>query len=216
MRLFHLLTAISVASLFMTTSNAQPTPKSLAGEYYLRGVQEVGSGIKLNDDFTFEFFFVYGALDRFGKGTWKLQGKQVILTSSQRPPKDFALVTSKTVPGNKLTIRIVDPNTNLLRHVESAVKNGTDVQRQITNEKGEVSFLKQPQNEAISLRFEFAPERYSVFPITNKAHNYYEFRFEPWIMDVFFENQAYTLSDDGLEGLHPLLEPGKSYSFERE
>ncbi|GAB3687997.1 hypothetical protein GCM10027592_02300 [Spirosoma flavus] len=199
----------------MNISIAQPTAKSLAGEYYLRGVHEVGSGIKLNEDFTFEFFFVYGALDRFGKGTWKLQDKQVILNSSKRPSKDFSLVTSRTVPGNKLTIRIADPNTNLLRHVESAVKNGANVQREITNEKGEAHFAKQTQIEAISLRFEFVPERYSVFPVTNKAHNYYEFRFEPWIMDVFFENQTYTISENGLEGQHPLLEPGKSYSFER-
>jgi hypothetical protein len=204
-----------IACFAAISSNGQSTKKSIPGEYYLSGVREVGSGIKLNADSTFEFFFAYGALDRAGQGRWKQQGNQLILTSRPRPAKDFALVTSRTVPGNQLTIRIVDPNKQVLRYVESAIKNGTDVQREMADEDGQALFTKQPV-EAISLRFELCPDRYSVFPITNKAHNYYEFRFEPWIAEVFFENAAFTLSDNALEGPHPLLEPGKTYSFERQ
>ncbi|GAB4025897.1 hypothetical protein [Spirosoma koreense] len=201
-------------SFLMTQSIAQSMPAPLTGEYYLRGVREVGSGIKLNADSTFEFFFAYGALDRAGSGTWTLQGDQLVLNSRPRPPKDFALVTSRTVPGNKLTIRIVDPNVQLLRYVECAVKNGPDVSRQTTNEKGEAYFAKQPI-DAISVLFRLCPDRYSVFDIPNKAHNYFAFRFEPWISEVFFENVAYTISGSDLNGPHPLLEPGKTYSFER-
>ncbi|GAB2572685.1 hypothetical protein GCM10027190_23370 [Spirosoma areae] len=179
------------------------------------GVREVGSGIRLNADSTFEFFFAYGALDRMGRGTWKQQGNQVMLTSRPRPPKDFALVSSRTVPGTTITVRIADPNKQILRYVDCAVKNGTDIRRGMTNADGQAHFAKQPA-EAISLRFELCPDRYSVFPITNKAHNDFEFRFEPWIAEVFFENAAYTLSDNSLEGPHPLLEPGKTYQFERQ
>ncbi|MBD2754638.1 hypothetical protein [Spirosoma validum] len=198
----------------MTPSTAQSTKESIAGEYYLTGVREVGSGIKLNADSTFEFFFAYGALDRMGQGTWKQQGNQLILNSRPRPPKDFALVTSRTMSETKLTIRIVDPNKQLLRYVEVAAKNRADIQRGMTDVDGKATFAKPPV-EAISLRFELCADRYSVFPITNKAHNYYEFRFEPWIAEVFFKNATYTLSDGELEGSHPLLEPGKTYSFER-
>lgn len=199
--------------LLASQSVAQPT-KKMTGEYYLSGVREVGSGIKLNDDATFEFFFSYGALDRMGQGTWKQQGNQITLTSRPRPPKDFALITSKTIPGDKLTIRIVDPNKQLLHYVEYAVKNGTNIQRGTTNSEGEVR-ITQPSAEAISLRFELCPDRYSVFQIDNKAHNYFEFRFEPWIAEAFFDNVTYTLTETGFEGPHPLLEPGKTYSFER-
>ncbi|MVM33354.1 hypothetical protein GO755_25160 [Spirosoma sp. HMF4905] len=213
MFLIRLLLLWLVACLIAGQSVAQ-SPKKMTGEYYLSGVREVGSGIKLNDDATFEFFFSYGAVDRMGQGTWKQQGNQITLSSRPRPEKDFALVISRIVPGNKLTIRIVDPNKQILRYVECAVKNGSTIQREMTNSEGEVQF-EQKSGEAISLRFELCPDRYSVFPITNKAHNYFEFRFEPWIAEAFFENVTYTLSETGFEGPHPLLEPGKIYSFER-
>ena len=198
----------------MEPSIAQSTNKSIAGEYYLTGVREVGSGIKLNPDATFEFFFAYGALDRAGHGTWKQHGNQLILTSRPRPPKDFALITSRTIPGNKLTIRIVDPNNQLLRYVDCSVKNGDSILREVTDQDGQASFVKQPI-EAMSLRFQLCPDRYSVFTPADKAHNYFEFRFEPWIAEVFFENVTYTTSGNGFEGPLSILEPGETYSFER-
>ncbi|WP_460967499.1 hypothetical protein [Spirosoma migulaei] len=202
-----------IICLMAGKSVAQSSKKTMTGEYYLSGVREVGSGIKLNADSTFDFFFSYGALDRMGQGTWKQQGKQIILNSRPRPLRDFALVTSRTVPGTGLTIRIVDPNKQILRYVECAIKNGKAIQREMTNSDGQVHFTQQAP-EAISLRFELCPDRYSVFSITNTAHNYFEFRFEAWIAEAFFENVTYTLSETGFEGPHPLLEPGKTYSFE--
>ncbi|MBN8822809.1 MULTISPECIES: hypothetical protein [unclassified Spirosoma] len=203
-----------VATLIMTQSIAQKTPKSIAGEYYLTGVREVGSGIKLNPDSTFEFFFAYGALDRMGKGTWKLQGDQIILNSRPKPDKDFALVKSRTVPGNQLTIRIVDTNKQLLSYILVGVKHGADIQQGTTNANGQVHFNKHPV-DALMLQFEFCPERFSIFQVAHKEHNDFEFRFEPWLMDVFFENLSLTLSDNALKGPHPLLDPNKSYSFQR-
>ncbi len=194
---------------------AQTTQKSMIGDYYLQGVREVGSGFRLNADSTFEFFFSYGALDRLGKGTWKRQGEHIVLNSKARPPKDFALVTSRTVPGNKLTIRIIDPNTQLLRYVECSIKSGANVSQESTNEKGEAYFPKHSV-DAISLIFQLCPDRYSAFEIPDKTHNYFEFRFEPWIADVFFENTTYTIVGADLSGPHPLLEPGKTYEFVRE
>ncbi|WP_461092868.1 hypothetical protein [Spirosoma gilvum] len=203
-----------VASLIMTQTIVQQTPKSIAGEYYLTGVREVGSGIKLNPDSTFEFFFAYGALDRMGKGTWKLQGDQIILNSRPKPDKDFALVKSRTVPGNQLTIRVVDPNKQLLSYVLVGVKNGADIQQGTTNNAGQAHFSKHPV-DALMLQFEFCPERYSIFQIAHKEHNDFEFRFEPWMSEVFFENLTLTIGDNTLKGHHPLLDPAKSYSFER-
>lgn len=187
----------------------------MIGEYYLTGVREVGSGLKLNADATFEFFFSYGAMDRLGHGTWKQQGNQLVLASRPRPPKDFALIVSKKVPSDTVTIRIVDENRQLLRYVEWTVKQETGIRRGMTDANGLVRLEKQPI-EAISLRFELCPDRYSVFTVDDKTHNYFEFRFEPWIVEAFFENLTYTVSGNTLEGPHPLLEPGKLYQFKRQ
>ncbi|UFH55589.1 hypothetical protein [Spirosoma sp. KNUC1025] len=213
--MFRILIIWLITCMTMSPSDAQSTStQSVAGEYYLTGIREIGSGIKLNPDATFEFFFAYGALDRAGQGTWKQQGNQIILNSRPRPEKDFALITSRTVPEKGLTVRLVDPNKQLLSYVAFAIKNGTDVQREMADSDGKATFSKSTA-EAISLRFELCPDRYSVFTVANKAHNYFEFRFEPWIAEVFFDNVAYKLTDNDLEGPHPLLETGKTYSFER-
>ena len=55
------------------------------GEYQLRGVREMASGFKLNEDSTFQFYFSYGALDRFGEGRWTMKGNSLILNSRQSP-----------------------------------------------------------------------------------------------------------------------------------
>ena len=211
-----------ITCLMAGQSVAQTASKKMIGEYYLTGVREVGSGLKLNADFTFDFFFSYGALDRAGHGTWKQQGKHLLLSSKSRPPRDFALVTSKTVPSDSITIRIVDPNQQLLQYVECAVKSGDKIQREDTDTDGLAHFTKQAVEftkldiEAISLRFELCPDRYSVFPVTDKAHNYFEFRFEPWISEVFFENATFTISGKGFAGPLSILEPNETYQFERQ
>src|SRR5687768_17783125 len=65
------------------------------GEYYLRGVMETASGFKLNTDSTFEFFYTYGALDRYGSGTWKQVDNIVTFNSRTQPGRDFAILKSE-------------------------------------------------------------------------------------------------------------------------
>jgi hypothetical protein len=68
---------------------AQLTDNKIAGEYYLKGVMEVGSGFRFLEDHTFDFFFSYGALDRMGKGTWKLVEDKIVLNSESWPGERF-------------------------------------------------------------------------------------------------------------------------------
>ena len=84
------------------------TLATIAGEYYLKGVMEMASGIKLNTDSSFEFFFSYGALDRSGAGKWSLKNNTIILNSPLPASQDFALVSNKTVNNDQLTIKILE------------------------------------------------------------------------------------------------------------
>src|ERR1051325_4784902 len=54
---------------------------TMAGQYSLTGVMETASGIQLNKDSTFQFYFSYGALDRYGSGKWSVQKDNIILDS---------------------------------------------------------------------------------------------------------------------------------------
>jgi hypothetical protein len=194
--------------------------KLLAGEYYLQGVMEMASGFLLKPDSDFEFFFSYGALDRFGKGTWELSEtpgineEQVVFKSAARPEHDFALVESKTTAGEFITVRITDPTTNFLRNVFSSLQKGEKKSWVPANNEGEIIFPKQ-EIETISLIFEFSPERFSVFVIKDKAHNDFTFRFEPWIVEVFLDGFTLRVDQHELTGRHPVME-GEKFRYAKQ
>ena len=183
----------------------------LAGEYYLQDVIETASGFKLNPDSAFEFFFIYGALDQSGSGTRTVQHNNILLNSKPRPGKDFALVRSKKTNDDSLVIKIVEANTFFLSHVYCLLSSGDKNPEQLSNKQGLINFPKQAAN-TIMLPFEFCPERTSLFQASDPTDNYFEFRFEPWILEVFFADFKLEINKDELKGPHPLL-TGPSYRF---
>ena len=176
----------------------------MQGEYYLRGVMETASGFKLNADSTFEFFYTYGALDRYGSGKWKEVNGNIIFESRPRPERDFALTKSEKSPGNFTTIRIISDNKLVLHYVDAMIKNGIAVLQKSTDNDGVIRIPKQPV-DSVALLFRLCPDRYSTFQISNKEHNYLEFRLEPWIAEVFFENFNLKFENNRLTGKHPLM-----------
>jgi hypothetical protein len=58
---------------------AAESQATLVGEYHLDGVMETGSGLRLNADGTFDWFFTYGALDLGARGKWERAGNGVDL-----------------------------------------------------------------------------------------------------------------------------------------
>ena len=190
------------------------TADTLAGEYYLTGLREMASGFLFRPDGSFQFFFTYGAMDRFGSGKWEHSGAQIILNSRTKPLYDFALIESKTQSHDFINIKMDSPNPALLRHVFCSLQNGVEGTWKQMSQYGDVQFPKQ-QVETISLILEFCPERFSTIPIHQQEYNEFTFRFEPSIMEVFFENFLLQLKPDGLSGNHPLME-GDVFSYAKQ
>lgn len=67
------------------------TQTKAAGEYNLVGIQDMAAGIRLTDRGTFEFYYMYGAVDRFAKGTYTVEGKTIKLKSEKEAGKDFTI-----------------------------------------------------------------------------------------------------------------------------
>jgi hypothetical protein len=204
---------VALASLYIfCTLNI--AAQNITGEYYLHGVMETGSGFKLSADSGFQFFFSYGALDRYGKGKWSLKNDSiVILNSNKRPPFDFRLEKNSTTTEKNITIQVDDANKNILRYVQGFIKTKSGEVPFEMNNAG-IAQLKNEPIDSIGLVFTICPDRYSVFPVSNN-NNYFLFKIEPWIAEVFFENFILKFSDNMLTGKHPLLE-GKEYSYEKE
>jgi hypothetical protein len=124
------------------------------------------------------------------------------------------LAQSKKQDGDNITIKITDSNTNLLRYMYGIIISGDKGQKGAADNDGKITFEAQ-KIDSIILLFEFCPEKQSIFTIPANGHNYFEFRIEPWIMEVYFENLDLQITGDGLEGAHPLLAEGKKYNYEK-
>jgi len=192
--------------------HAQTNP-SVTGEYYLSGVMETGSGFKLDPDSGFQFFFSYGALDRSGAGTWSVVDKKVVFNSRKYPGSDFALIAGKKTGDTGITIRITDPNKIFLSHVYCILHSGGKQYEGFSDNEGLIHFPVD-RAESLTLAFEFCAERSSTIKLPDPTHNDLSFKFEPWIMEVFFNNFSLYITPEGFEGQHPLLKPG-TYRFEK-
>ena len=85
----RLLLAVSLC-LALAALLAQAAPTGLAGHYYLeRGPLEVGSELLLKEGGRFEWMLTYGAQDLAAGGTWRADGKQVVLTAAPAPEPVF-------------------------------------------------------------------------------------------------------------------------------
>lgn len=175
-----------------------------AGEYYLRGVMETASGFNLNENLSFQFFFAYGALDRYGSGTWHLHNDRVILTSKPYPGKDFKLINSKTGNSAVTTVQIDVPNKMIFPFIHCLVngENGYEVYDADAN--GTIT-LPFKNTGTIQLVSELCSERISVFE-TDTSCDHFTFNIEPWITEVFFDGFILDVKENSLEGKHPLIE----------
>src|SRR5580698_2962660 len=160
--------------IFLFLSNSLMAQHDITGEYDLEGVMETASGILLKADHTFEIYFSYGALDKDGSGTWIQAGNEIILDSYPRPANDFLLITHKHVPGDSVTIKIIDSNKDILSYVDCLIKNDTGKIGAKTNDDG-VASLPGQHVDSIGLFHEMFSDRPSFFKITDSTENYFEF-----------------------------------------
>ena len=179
----------------------------IAGVYSLEGVMETASAFKLNEDSTFEFYYSYGALDRYGSGKWTVKNDSIIFNSKPFPGKDFKIVDSAVIKNNSTTIKIKNQNTALYRFVYCFFK--TSRGDTLLNADGDGIIILPNKTDTLNLLFELSAERISTFLINNSRYNSYTFNFEPWAVEVFFKKFGLRYSHDHLEGRHPLLEDKK-------
>jgi hypothetical protein len=192
------------------TLYAQNTSDSLAGEYHLQGVMETASALLLKSDSTFELYYSYGAIDRQGSGIWQFEDGRIRLNSRPKPKVDFALSTSKKTSEDVTTVKVLSENTNILEHFEVMIRAADGQNYGKTDNEG-IFLVPKTKVTGIELFFAFCPERFSSFPIKSD-HNYFEFKIEPWIAEIFAEDVILTVQQERLIGQHPLLQ-GDKFEF---
>jgi hypothetical protein len=184
------------------------------GIYYLEGVMETASGIKLNTDGTFEFFFSQGALDRTGKGKWISKDDQVILQSQGEMPKGFVLMKSEKEGNKKASVTVKENNTMLLSYIHVKFTGEKESEPKKLDESGTAVSADKDVTK-ITLYFELCPERTYEFLPMQKGDNIFEFSIDPSIFEIYFDNVILKSGDNTLTGKHPLLR-GDAYTFRKE
>lgn len=201
-----------LCNLYTMIANAQ-NGQDLAGEYYLEGIMETASGFLLRPDSSFEFFFSQGALDRTGKGHWKLHNGKILLQSEPWSGLDFKLDSMGHSAHDNIQVQVVEKNKQLLPFVDVMLVKGELVRDASLNQEGLARFPAMAP-DTILLQFRFCPERYSSFAIKDHSMNRFVFSFQPWVFDVFFTNFELEITPEGLQGKHPML-MGTSYTYTR-
>ncbi len=183
------------------------------GIYYLEGVMETASGIKLDADSTFEFFFSQGALDRTGKGKWSRQGDQVILQSDSLPHPGFTLMRSEKRKEDKNVVVVNESNSMLLSFIYAQLTGAGTPEFLKLGSDGTME-LETGKVNKIELLFEICPERIHEFVPLHDGDNYFEFTIHPSIMDVYINQVALEITENGLKGQHPLLK-GEEFFYRK-
>ena len=193
-------------------SSAQVVKDTIPGEYYLQGVMETSSAILLKPDHSFEIYYSYGAVDRQGTGRWKMENNKIILNSRPWPKSDFKLVSRQSTADELTTVKITTGNQQLLPYFEVMIRAADGEKKGNTNGEGIFQTPKVKANK-IEIFFTLCPERYSSIPVSSDD-NYFEFKVEPWMAEIFLENIVLEVSPEGLKGEHPLLK-GNEFLYKK-
>lgn len=199
--------------VFISLKNNLSAQKNMEGEYVLEGVREMACAFKLNSDSTFEFYFSYGALDRYGSGKWAIDKDNIIFTGKPPPGKDYKLVSTLATNSKFPVLKIEDKNTYLYRLVYCRLLSSQYDTIIPFNDNGIVNLPYAV--DSIQLLSDLCPEKESSFILESKPLTY-TFNFEPWILEVFFNGNTFHYEDGFFEGSFPLLQSGRIYRFAKQ
>ncbi|MDT9599332.1 hypothetical protein [Sphingosinicella rhizophila] len=98
---------------------AAPTTAGPAGTYRLIGEQDVASGLRLNEDGSFQYFLSAGALDEEAEGRWTLAGRDLHLTTEPKPiPPSFSAGPVSLSNHAPLRLKVVWPDGRGIANVD--------------------------------------------------------------------------------------------------
>lgn len=184
---------------------------AIPGEYLLHNIREMASGFLLKEDQTFQFFFTYGALDRFATGNWALTGRDISFNTRKWSGADFTLVKTEPLAGDEgIVVQLENPNPMLAAYLQLSLSEGSDDSWIQFRQHGHLHLPPQPF-DSLSLRFEFCPERFTRLPVT-PGNQAFTIRPEQSLFELYFENFMLRFSGANLKGGHPMM-PGEFEYF---
>ncbi|MDQ3017571.1 MAG: hypothetical protein M3R25_12740 [Bacteroidota bacterium] len=203
----RILFIISIISITIDMSTAQ----SIAGDYNLVGIQDAAGGFRFTKEGRFEFFFIYGVVDRIATGTYTLDGNSIKLKSDKTPGEDF-LVLSQSKQGNQYVIQAMDPNEYLLRNIICIYYINGQENVAYSDEQGKIT-IDETLIGRILLVQELFPDVPSVIKDESNSNNHFEVTLSPTLSQVSFKGIDLTLNGKDLTCLLNFVLPFENIRF---
>lgn len=188
--------------------------QTLSGEYRLRGVPETASAFRFTPDGRFDFFFIYGAVDRIATGTYTMEGNIIKLQSEKEPGKDFPII-EENQQGKTYKIKVRDPNAFLLRNIICIYYIGQIENVATSNEQGEI-IINETHVDKIYLMHELFPDIASLIKDENNTNTNFQVSLSPSLGSVSFKGIDLTLNDDTLTCLPNYVIPFDKIRYIKE
>jgi hypothetical protein len=171
--------------IYSTFNIVDMSAQKLKGEYRLQGIPETASAFHFTPDGKFEFFFIYGAVDRTATGTYTIAGDTIKLQSDKIPGNDFP-VKREDKKGNKYTVKVSDANVLLLANVVALYYINGSEQRAYADNDGLIT-IDAPHVDKIYLVHQLFPDIPSLIKDESNANNYFEVGLSPTLVNVSFK-----------------------------
>jgi len=186
---------------------------SFAGEYYLTGIHEMGCGIKLNEDYTFEFFFSYGALDRHGYGNWTAnENNEVVLNSNYAHQIPFTLIAEEKRSIKGIQVGFPNYNKALLNETTIKVFANNVEEEQVAGANGRFNFNSETVDKMIVTCLFYYDNPATLIP-TNNNNNYFELAANQNLALVHFNNRIFKANGETLNGVLHIFDDTKEMQF---
>jgi hypothetical protein len=200
--------------IFLVVRASQVSAQSFTGKWLLQNQREMAAGFDFRPDSTFQFFYSYGASDRFATGTWKTRGDTLVLKSRKEAGKDFIL-THQSKKGTTYILQIRDKNPLLIEGIRCfAFSEG---KREIfqSDAKGEIS-IPWSRCDTLYLQHPFFPDIASLVKDKNNPNRTFECTLSPQLAEVSFKGILFWKENDGALHCHPnYFMPMENIRFEK-
>lgn len=188
--------------------------QNIFGIYSLTGIHDMAATFKLNEDSTFNFFYAYGAVDRFADGSFTVSGNQVILKSSKQPGNDFS-VDKQYSQNDELVIEIKNNNTLLASNVLCICVKGEERQEFYADKKGKINAGKNAYDK-VYLQHLFYPDIPTLIRDSTNKNNYFEVSLKPSLERISFKGIDLTIYENTLTCLPNYFMPFEKIVFVKQ
>ena len=165
---------------------------AIEGEYYFRKM-EMASGFNFSKDGKFQFFYVYGSVDRNAAGSFTVEGDTLKLKSDKEPGKDFT-ITNQSKNGTGYTVQFIHPNKYALKHILCIFVVDGKQQEEFTDDNGQVH-VEIPHCDTIYALHTLYPDIPTIVKDDKNDNNHFTLELKPSLEQVSFKDIIFKIID---------------------